>query len=176
MTKRIPSAYSSVNSSKMPVLFQVLSPDFETLLLPEALFMHVNPASLDFSYQKNVARFQTRGGFVEQHFGEQLTEISASASTGAFVNVDTGLAVHNKQETIAYHKMENLIDLYKSNGSVYDEDGTIQFRGRIRLVFGAGIYDGFFTSLTVNEAEASPFHLLITWSFKVEKEAYSLIY
>lgn len=174
---RIPSAFNSEfdQRGKTPVLFQVVSPDKQTLLLPVFLYMHVNPSSLNFSYSKNIERFETLGGFVEQHFGEELTSVSASNSTGAFVNVDEGVTISGRKDTVAWQKMQHLIQIFKSNGSVYDSHGHVRFRGRIRLVFGGGIYDGFFESLEISESAESPFSLELSWSFKVEEETQNLI-
>lgn len=174
---RIPSAFSGNNDTKhIPILFQVVSPDMQTLLLPEALYLHVNPANFDVSYSKLITRIQTLGGFVEQHFGDQLTDISATGSTGAFISVDNGVTTLHRQDTIAYHKIQQLIDVFKSNGSVYDSRGMVQFRGRVRITFDGGIYDGYFVNLEVNESGDKPYEFEVNWSFKAEKEAYSLLY
>lgn len=174
----IPSAFEGGRNSKgaMPVLFQVIAPDYNTPLLPDYLYLHVNPQSMDFSYSQNINRVQTKGGFVEQHFGKELTDISASGSTGAFISVERGITTYDRRDTIAYRKMEQLIDIYKSNGSVYDDKGNVKFRGRIRLTFGGGIYDGYFTSLNITDSAEQPFSLNLDWSFKVEKEQQTLVY
>jgi len=173
----IPSAFSGPKDTrgKIPLLFQVLSVDHDTRLLPEAMFLHVNPSSLSFNYSKIIERFQTKGGWQEQHFGDQLTDISAEVSTGAFVNVETGLAVQNRRETIAHEKFQHLVDLFDNNGLVFDTRGNVQYRGRIQLIFEGGIYDGSFRSLTINEAASSPFQFTADFSFRVEKEEISLL-
>jgi hypothetical protein len=172
----LPSAYSGPNdSSAVPLLFQVISPDKETKLLPHALYLHVNPESLDFSYTKNIARTETMGGFLEQHFGEELTSISATQSTGTFINTNTGTALMNRQETPAWRKMEQLIGIFKSNGSVYDDNGQVKFRGRIRLMFAGGVYDGFFNSMEISENAENPFVLELSWDFTAEKEKYNVL-
>lgn len=174
---RIPSAFSGYDDpNHVPLLFQVISPDFETPLLPHFLYMHVNPNSLEVSYQKIITRIQTEGGFVEQHFGDQLTDISSAHSSGAFISVENGVTVFNRRNTIAYKKFYDLVDLFKNNGSVHDDRGNIQFQGRIRIVFGAGIYDGYFKSLDIQESAENPFNLTASWSFKVVKESQNLVY
>lgn len=173
----IPSAFSGPDSrDRVPVLFQVVSPDMDTLLLPDFLFLHVNPSSLDFSYAKVKAVMNTLGGFVEQHFGDQLTSISASQSTGAFVSVERGVTTFDRKNTIAYRKYQQLLSVFKSNGSVYDDKGVIQFHGRIRIVFGGGIYDGYFTDFSVDESAEKPYQFDMSWSFKVTKESQNLLY
>ena len=72
--------------------------------------------------------------------------------------------------------MQQLIDVFKSNGSVYDDRGVVQFRGRVRLVYGGGIYDGYFSSFEVSETADQPFNLEVSWAFKVEKETYDLLF
>ena len=175
---RIPSAFNGPadQKGKVPLLFQVISPDKQTLLLPVFLYMHVNPSEISFNYAKQVERFETLGGFVEQHFGEELIDLSASNSTGTFVSVEDGATTGNRKNTIAYRKMQHLIQLFKSNGSVYDSHGHVRFRGRIRIVFGGGIYDGFFESLEVTETADNPFSMELSWSFKVEEETQNLLY
>lgn len=173
----IPSAFSGKEDRRgVPMVFQVLSPDFETLLLPDFLVLHVNPDNLNLEYSKTITRRETLGGFVEEHFNDALTQMSASGSTGAFVNVEHGLTTFKREDTIAYRKYLQLLSVFESNGSVYDDRGIIQFQGRIRIVFGGGVYDGFFQSFEVNEASEAPHNFQLSWSFKVVKEALSLVY
>lgn len=155
------------------MLFQVLSPEGEKLL-PEAMFLHVNPSSLNTTYTKIVERFPTRGGFVEQHFGDQLTDISCDVTSGAFIHVDGGLATQKRQETIAYEKFHQLVDLFHNNGLVYDTRGNVQYRGWIRLMFEGGVYDGAFRSLNITEMASGPFQFTCDFSFRVEKEVRDL--
>lgn len=174
--RSIPSAFSGpTDTTRLPVLFQVLSPDRSTLLLPEALFLHVNPSTMTFNYAKIKEMIQTRGGFQEQHFGEQLVEVSCSVASGAFIHVDTGLAVRSRNDTIAYEKFFHLVDLFHNNGLVYDQRGVVQFRGLIRMTFDGGVYDGAFRSITINEAADSPFMLTCDFTFRVEREARSVL-
>src|SRR6478736_1940857 len=69
----------------IPMAFQVTSPfNQNTLLMPHALVMHVNPASLQENSNQKVERIQTMGGFVEQHWGTDLAELSADGTTGRY--------------------------------------------------------------------------------------------
>jgi hypothetical protein len=154
----------------IPLAFQVSSPfDSRVALLPHALVMHVNPASFSETHTKKVERFQTRGGWVEQHWGDDLSEISCDGSTGAFINLYTGLSSVVRQRTIAWDRYKDLYDLYRHNGSVYDPFGNIVLQGQIQLLYDRGIYQGTFRSFDVEETEDSPFAFKINWEFKVEK-------
>lgn len=153
----------------IPVAFQITSP-FNRLrvLLPHALVMHVNPRNLQESYNQKVERFQTRGGWQEQHWGQDLVEVSADASTGAFMNLYSGLSSVLRQRTIAWDRYRDLHDLYLHNGSVYDPFGNIVLQGHVMLMYDRGTYIGTFRSFDVEETDDSPFAFKINWSFKIE--------
>lgn len=154
----------------IPMAFQITSPFDRTLaLLPHALVLHVNPSSLSEAHVKKVERFTTRGGYVEQHWGDDLTEISADASTGAFVNFVTGLTSVLRQQTIAWDRYRDLHDLFLNNGSVRDPYGAIVLQGHVMILYDRGTYIGTFRAFDVEETEESPFAFKLTWSFKVEE-------
>lgn len=153
----------------IPVAFQITSPfDRRRVLLPHALVMHVNPANFNETNTKKVERFQTRGGWVEQHWGDDLIEISADGSTGAFVNLYTGLSSVLRQRTIAWDRYRDLYDLYHNNGALYDPFGNLVLSGHVLLMYDRGSYIGRFRSFDVQETDSSPFAFTLNWSFKVE--------
>jgi len=157
--------------SFVPMAFQLTSPfNSRRALLPHALVMHVNPATYSENHTKRLERFQTRGGFVEQHWGDDLTDISADGSTGAFMNIYTGTSSALRHKTIAWDRYRDLHDLYRCNGSVFDPYGNIVLQGHVMLMFDRGTYLGHFTSFEVQETDDQPFAFQISWSFKVEEE------
>jgi hypothetical protein len=153
----------------IPLAFQITSPfEKQRVLLPHALVMHVNPANLSETHTKKIERFQTRGGWVEQHWGDDLVEISADGSTGAFVNLYTGLSSVLRQRTIAWDRYRDLHDVYHNNGAVYDPFGKIVLQGHVMLMYDRGTYLGSFHSFEVQETDSSPFAFALNWTFKVE--------
>lgn len=153
----------------IPVAFQVTSPFSRTrVLLPHSLVMHVNPQNLNEAFNQKVERFQTRGGYQEQHWGQELSEISADGNTGAFMNIYTGLTSVLRHRTIAWDRYRDLHDLYLNNGSVYDPFGNIVLQGNVMLMYDLGTYLGTFRSFEVEETDDSPFAFKVSWSFKVE--------
>ena len=161
---------AEVRRGFIPMAFQVTSPfDFRRALLPHALVMHVNPANLSENFSKKIEKIQTRGGWVEQHWFDELTEMSADGSTGAFVNLYTGLTSVLRQRTIAWDRFRDLYDLFHNNGSVYDPYGAIVLQGQILLLYDRGVYVGTFRSFDVEETEESPFAFRVSWTFKVEE-------
>lgn len=159
----------------IPMAFQVTSP-FDPLkaLLPHALVLHVNPASFGETHTKKVERFQTRGGFVEQHWPDDLSDISSDGSTGAFMNLYTGTTSVLRQRTIAWDRFRDLYDLFHNNGSVYDPYGNIVLQGNIMLMYDRGTYIGYFRSFEFEETEDSPFAFRLNWSFRVQRTVVKL--
>lgn len=152
----------------IPMAFQITSPyNNRRLLLPHALVLHVNPSSFSENSTQRVERIQTRGGYVEQHWGEDLTELQASGSTGAFMNVRTGLASVVRQNTIAWDRFQDLYDLYHNNGSLYDPSSTVVLQGNVMLMYDRGTYLGVFTSFSIEETADTPFVFNLSWNFKV---------
>ncbi len=157
--------------SFIPLAFQVTSPfSSRIVLMPHALVMHVNPQNYSEQHTKKVERIQTRGGFVEQHWGDELTEITADGSTGAFMNIFTGLTSLLRQQTIAWDRYRDLHDLYRNNGSLYNPFGAIVLQGNIMLMYDRGTYIGYFNHWDVEETDDLPFSFKASWTFKVQEE------
>jgi len=156
-------------SPLIPMAFQVTSPfDRRRVLLPHALVLHVNPATFSENFNKRIERFQTRGGFVEQHWPDDLTEISADGSTGAFMNIYTGLASLLRHRTIAWDRFRDLYDLFHNNGSIHDPTGNIVLQGQIMLMYDRGTFLGTFRTFAFEEIDESPYAFTLNWTFKVE--------
>lgn len=164
-----------------PVVFDILGPDMETSLLPEGLRMvlHVNPSSMAFSYSKQIERIQTKGGFVEQHWGEAARSLNLSMATGGFKRLYSGLSNvtgggldvgGTRRETIAYDKYLDLLALFHNNGSVYDSSGQVAFQGIIKVTFDGGIYLGWFQSFSVAESADKPYQFELTAEFTIAHE------
>ena len=161
---------ANIRSGPIPMAFQITSPmNVLEALLPHALVMHVNPANFNEAFTKKVERFQTRGGWVEQHWGDELSEITADGSTAAFINLYTGTSSLLRQQTIAWDRQRDLHDLYRNNGDVYDPYGNIVLKGNVLLMYDKGQYVGYFSSFEIEETDASPFTFSLSWTFKVEQ-------
>ena len=166
-----------------PVVFDILAPDQETSILPPSMKMvlHVNPSTMSISYSKVIERTPTKGGFVEQHWGEGIDTITFDLATGGFMRLYSGLSNitggsgaldvgGNRRETIAYDKYLDLLALFHNNGSVYDVTGKIVFQGSIKITFDGGIYIGFFSDFKMDEAADKPYQFTLSASFTVQRE------
>jgi hypothetical protein len=155
--------------------FQVTSPfNRMRVLMPHALVLHVNPMSISETHTQKVERFQTRGGWVEQHWGHDLIEVSVDQSTGAFMNIYTGLTSVLRQQTIAWDRYRDLHDLYHNNGSLYDPRGNIVLQGHILMLYDRGSFLGTFRSFELSETDEAPFSFKLSWSFKIEHTILSM--
>lgn len=201
MPNKLPVFRSAFNSfrdefsgqGKRPVVFDIIAPDGETSLLPEdfRLVLHVNPRTMKFSYEKNTVRIQTRGGFVEQHWGDAAESISFDQATGGFMRLYAGLsnktgsslggnlqatgsaltAVQGRRETIAYDKFLDMLALFHNNGSIYDVNGNIVIQGYIKITFDGGVYRGWFDgNFSVEESAEKPYMFELSSSFQIDRE------
>lgn len=175
----------NTNLGVRPVVFDILAPDRETSILPDNLKMvlHVNPTSMAFSYEKVIGRIQTKGGYVEQHWGDGARSISFSMVTGGFMRLRTGLSNitgggfdtgGTRRETIAYDKYLDMLALFHNNGSVYDTTGSIVFQGVLKVTFDGGIYLGWFSNFNVSESASKPYQFDLTAEFIVSHEVLRL--
>ena len=182
-------AYSGRN--RRPVVFDVLASDYKTSLLPDGykLVLHVNPTSMKMSSTKVIQRIQTRGGYVEQHWGEGARTIAFEMATGGFMRLYSGLSnittggditkigsdvTSGRRDTIAYDKYLDMLSLFHNNGMVYDDRGEIVFNGVIKVIFDEGEYTGWFTDFSVSESAEKPYQFDLSASFTVRTESYSL--
>ena len=165
---RSPADEFDKNLGIRPVVFDILAPDYETSLLPESIKMvlHVNPRSMTMSFSKVIERIQTKGGYVEQHWGEGARTIAFDMATGGFKRLYSGLSnvtgggydtQGTRRETIAYDKFLDLLALFHNNGAIYDTSGQVAFQGIIKISYDGGVYFGWFDNFSVNE-DVSPIH------------------
>lgn len=138
------------------------------VILPP-LYMHINPNNFKEAFAKKINRYQTFDSFVEEYWGEELDTISCDGSTGAFMSENVGLTNIYKAYTTPYFKFQDILDIYKNNGSTYDEKGRVVKRGYIKMYFHPNTYYGFFETFEYVEDASIPFRYNFNFSFKVEK-------
>jgi len=171
---------NDLRRGRRPVIFDVVKSDRETSILPEGLrlVLHVNPRSMNLSYAKQTDRVQTRGGFVEFHWGDAAEEITFEAATGGFMrlyaglsNITGGSGTQGRRETIAYDKYLDLLSLFHSNGAIYDRLGNIVQQGYIKMTFDGAVHIGWFSDqFTVTEAANQPYMFNLSTKFIIDQE------
>jgi len=162
-----------------PVVFDIIDPSGDSILPDDLkLVLKVNPESMAMSYSKNITRIQTKGGFVEQHWGEGNRSISFSMATGGFMRLYSGLANNTspeltggtRRETLAYESYLDILSLFHNNGSVYSTDGQVALTGKIKISFDGGVYTGWFTNFTVTESTDKPYQFTLSAGFEISEE------
>ncbi len=172
-----------------PLLFQVTDPR-DLPVWPFLLAVHTNPDTLSEKHTKSKNVVMTYGGFVEFIWPDDLDTLSASGSTGAFLGPNVGLTsgsdgagslstnsttragTEGRHATMAWERQEDILDLFRNGGMIYDGNGVPVLRGRVMVIYDRGIYTGSFTSLDVKEDDTHAFSFSIDWEFKVERLVY----
>jgi len=130
------------------------------------LVMDINPKELSISYKKIINRTRTYGGFIEEHWGDDIDALTGSGKTAMFFSGD-GLTVENRRQSEALNTFLDLLGIYQNNGAQTDNNNRIVKVGRVRMDFDNKLYDGFFESFTFNELAEEPFVLSYDFSFKI---------
>ena len=199
----IRSAFSSPadefnGSGKRPVIFDIIGPDKKTSMLPDDLKMvlHVNPTSMQFTYQETIPRVNTMAGWVEFHWGAQPTAISFNSSTGGFVRLYSGLSnitgpvpsgglvnpssmrpadgSGTRRDTIAYDKYLDLLGMFKGNGAIYDVYGNIALQGQILMIYDGGSFWGYMEQFSVEESVEKPYSFELSVNFLIDREKHTI--
>jgi hypothetical protein len=164
---------------KRPVVFDIIDPSGESILPDDLkLVLHVNPNSMSIKYTAAVSVIQTKGGFVEQHWGDGAQSIELDMATGGFMRMYTGLSANTspyatggtRRETLAYESYLDILALFHNNGSVYDISGQVALQGKLKITFDGGSYYGWFTAFSVTEGVDKPYQFSMTASFEVSEE------
>ena len=163
------------NSIKWEILdFDVTKGAIVNIVPP--LIMDINPSELTISYKqiKNVVR--TFGGFVEEHWPEELDSISSSGVTAMFYTDkkdsynSPGLTVLDRRNSEAYSNFQTLINIYRNNGKVYDTKAhTIKRIAKVRMHYNDKVYEGHFENFGVKEKAENLFVIEYDFEFSVHK-------
>jgi hypothetical protein len=164
-----------------PFLFLILDPNGQPAF-DHVLALHTNPNSVTERMTKSKNVVMTYGGFVEFNWPDELDALSASHSTGAFLGpeglvsgfdrLDASLDDADRKNTIAWERAEDLLEIFRNNGLIYDGFGKPVLRGTVQLMYDRGIFRGFFTSFSINEDSLNQFSFQLDWEFKVEQTIY----
>lgn len=173
-----------------PFLFQVTGPAGDPLY-PYLLAMHTNPESVDESMTKSKTVVPTYGGFVEYIWPDELDTVSCSGSTGGFIGPGTGLAAGRdgnvtpaggpsqavgdpgRQGTMAWERFQDLLELFRCNGNIFNPAGQPVLRGQVMLIYDRGIFIGHFTTFRPQETDDKAWSFQMDWEFKVERKIYT---
>lgn len=143
----------------------------DKLKVPD-LIIRLNPNTLRSDFTQLINRKRTYGGFIEEHWGEQLDSLSMDSLTSTFFGA-SGLTNTNRRDTDAYREFDELVSIYRNNGSIYDpQSRKLIAQGTIVMNYDFAIYQGFFERFSISDTADKPFDLKFSFSFKVTNELY----
>lgn len=142
-----------------------------------AVQMYINPQNFQISESKQIVPTRTKGGYVVQYWGDQLTQLTINGTTGSAgikgINIlrDIYRAENRAFDLVAASQTNELIDVQNNSSLDFSNPGAfltqVAFRLRERqfilrpslaslalsvLLFYQGIqYKGFFNAFTVTE-------------------------
>lgn len=134
------------------------------------------PNELAFARKKRQNSYLTRGGWVHEMWGEELTEVSGGGYTDGFLHPVCGYTRVQAAETGVYQEFLQLIAAFRHNGFTYSDDGQIveivdptsgMQRENVILEYRDSIYRGYFESLTWEEEDEKPFQFHWEVGFRV---------
>lgn len=125
--KRVPDAtpmiIDYVDAGMKPVKIE-----FQDGARIEALKLTPNPDTMVISSAKIINRYNTMTRWVEEHWGDDLDSINFSGSTYSFSvrlddgeNIGPGLTSIFRDSSEGYDFLKALIDIYRTNGYLYQE-------------------------------------------------------
>lgn len=166
MSARIPVA-PKFETRRLAI--NVIEDFYDPVVILPPLYFHINPQNFQIAYAKKTHRYQTFNAFVEEYWGEEMDTITCQGSTGAFIAEDIGLDTLTRTRTSPYFKFQDVLDVYRNNGNVYNDKGQVLRKGKIVIFFDPGTYFGYFENFSYTESAESPFKFVFNFSFKVQK-------
>lgn len=165
----------------LPMIFNVIFPETADLLNvtgSDPFFLFVNPSSWSRSNTKVQSNSYVRNGIKTERWGEELEQITANGSIGAFYTQESGLTRTYRRQTPSFRNLMQLVQIYKNNGCIYgtsyegaEEAPSTNKRildvGYIEILYGLELFRGTFESFTISEAADKPFTLEYSFVFNV---------
>jgi len=142
------------------------------------LTLLVNPSDMTLNAQKVATPTYAKGGWIVEHWGEELDRILISGRTGGFYignevfNNKAGITRINARNSAAYQNLMALYLIYKNNGYNYEKQydkRRINSVGSVRLYYDFVNYIGSFRSFTITEEATRPFSFSYSFEFVVRK-------
>lgn len=140
------------------------------------LVLLIGPQAMDSTFSKVISETRVRGGWVLEHWGEDLDQLSASGTSGAFISGTNpgGLTRYDRRGTAAFQNIRSLETLYRNNGVNYVSSSNtpelvlggdlIKSVGSVMITYAGVLWVGRFASFSLEETADKPF--CVDWSFQ----------
>ena len=135
--------YSKRVPNENPFMIEMVDTQFKSyaILLENGVvitFMKLapNPTTLTINSSKIINRYNTMTRWVEEHWGDEIDNITFSGSTFAFLAAtsegipDTGLTVQYRNDTQSYAMLREMSKLFMYNGMLFQDNKTYEGSGK----------------------------------------------
>ena len=143
------------------------------IVIPEIKF-HVNPTEMDFQYKKLINRTRTRGGWFEEHWGDELDVMTVNAATGSFFDIRHGLSVEKRWQTLSMINFREILSLFRNNACVYNNTGAVVSQGSVRIDYDNFKFYGQFSTFGFDEDETQPYRFAFNFQFEVKRTVWGI--
>ena len=154
----------------------------------------INPSSMQISFGHIINYTYTRGGWVIEFSGEELTKMSCSLNTAAFRDDNLGLTSESAWKSPGFRNLMHFVDLYRSNGrtliastptgtgsegtyiqedSLYKGNNEFNFLQRINnvgelfIIYDFVHYFGYFERMSMSQNSDKPFYMEFSFDFAI---------
>ena len=153
--------------------------DLDIVRQPDSFALLINPSNLNLKFAPKISEQRIRWtseniGYVFQAHHDELDVLTASGISAMFVSFTHGITRENRTNTMSYNNIQQLIALYRNNGTnVNPKSGQtinpcmIDSVGRVVITYDGFIYRGHFISFTITENDEKPFNINFSFEFKV---------
>lgn len=145
----------------------------QAVVIP-TIVMHVNPNNMNFAYRKLINRYRTRGGWVEEHWGDELDIITCQAATGSFFTFAGGLTVSDRNNALSMVNFQEILGLYKGNANVFDNSGNVIAQGDVVINYDHYQLFGQFSNFSWDEDATKPYQFTFNFTYEVKKTVIGL--
>lgn len=141
--------------------------------------MYVNPSNITYHNKKFITKDKTKGGFTLQYWGEDLTSIKLTGTTGssgiegintlheiyraeqyAFDGTGLAIAANNSSADLASNLIGNIggtiLGMDQTNSALTQRNipSLAQLAFTVEMYYNGWVYRGFFEDMTINEKAA----------------------
>ena len=124
----------------------------------------VNPQKMEVKYETQINYAKTRLQWIPEGFRSNYSTLTFNAKSAGFTT--NGGFTSNRIDTEAYKNFTDFVEIYRTNGRVYEQDGSIYTAFDINIIYNYVQYLGYFNEMSYSESgENSPYSIDFSFTF-----------
>jgi hypothetical protein len=147
---------------------------------PPTVYFLINPSNFELKYTPKIAEQRVRWsnkniGYIFQAHHDELDTLSTSGTSAMFVS-ENGITRVNRNDTLAFRNIQQIIALYRNNGININTKSSsslnpcmIDSVGRVVITYDGFVYRGHFTSFSITENDDKPFNISFSFEFEISQ-------